>query len=107
MLSISLPHTQGLFEKVLRAKDGRLYAVVFSVSELEGQVRAKIIRATLVDELEGTQDLSGMAPICLSCNSSSLEQEKQVDTYGAFVSPSVSELDFFVSQMTRAPSSHT
>lgn len=103
MLAISAQNQQGIFEKVLRGKDGRLYAVRFTVSEVAGQLHARVISASLVNSLEGECSRSR--------NTCNLLEGKTV-IFDDFLeppvekpsSPFVSQLEFLLSQLARAPS---
>ena len=103
MLIVSAQNQQGVFEKVLRGKDGRLYAVRFVVTETEGQVRARVISASPVQTLKG-----GCAEQNRSCNllqgDCSVPEDFFEITENEYLSPFVSELDFLVNQLARAPS---
>ncbi len=97
---------RGIFEKVLRGKDGRLYAVRFVVTEIAGQTRARVISASPVAELGGRVNGEGCRKIelCLPTLATEPEPKPQSVFNINFVSPRLSSLEFFVSQMIRAPS---
>lgn len=94
---------QGIFEKVVRAKDGRLYNVCFEIVEVAGQIRARVISACPVSELKGEcvsdkKTYTSLPGFSVEPPPTPKEPEFQTEA-----SPFFSELDFFVSQMTRAP----
>ena len=110
MLAVSAQNQRGIFEKVVRAKDGRLFAVRFVVIETSGQFRARIISAAQVIELGCRVKGIGYKgkkkkekPILLNGSRAPSTKPQALSSF-PFVSPFVSELEFFVSQMTRAPS---
>ena len=109
---------KGIHEKVLRARNGQLVRVCFSVAEYNGEMRGQIISVTPILELAGDAELAtstyrptysqpkahySPAIICLPC---------VVATSAASVTPILGvaqpspyySLDFFMSQPTRAPS---
>lgn len=105
MLAISAQNQQGIFEKVLRGKDGRLYTVRFLVLGATEQARVRILSAILVPTLDGDCQKHGkVSRLLLHGDTSNAEEFLNLDSQ-PFISPFVSRLEFFVSQMTRAPSS--
>lgn len=103
MLAISAQNQHGIFEKVLRGKDGRLYAVCFAVFDVDGQIRARVISASLVNTLDGTCSKEDSSCTLLMGGCQTTEEFFEF-TPKDYVSPFVSELDFLVNQLARAPS---
>ena len=96
MLTVSNKQIQGVFERILKDKNGVLARVRFTVVEVNGVFTPQIISATpLVSKIEEA--------ICLPC----VKDAKVVveDATPSFVSKisSYFTLDFFMSQPTRAP----
>jgi|SRR3989344_1937383 len=104
MLAISTQNQQGIFEKVLRGKDGRLYTVQFVVINTRGHIRGRVLSAVPVSELDGTftNTKTSSCPQINGCTQ--IPDDFFVFEYSGIVSPFVSKFAFFTSQMTRAPS---
>ncbi|HEY4499014.1 MAG TPA: hypothetical protein VJH94_03050 [Candidatus Paceibacterota bacterium] len=104
MLAIAQQQTQGIFQKTLRGKDGRLFNVCFEVIEIAGHTRARIISATPVCELKGNCAKTTTTRAYLPVSRAEPPPTPKPQEFHSYTSPFFSELDFFVSQMTRAPS---
>jgi|SRR3989344_5983982 len=111
MLAISTQNQQGIFEKVLRGKDGRLYAVRFVITDTDGQIRGRVLSIVPVSELpsritiyRNKTETSFYNQRVLNAPTKKTERFFQRACDGLITSPYFSSLDFFVSQMTRAPS---
>jgi len=104
MLAITNQHNQGIFEKVLRGKDGRLYTVCFALTEVNGQTRARIIGAVPVCAITGEcAKKQTRQYLSLKGKTQAAEEFFDLKTLNT-ASPFVFNFDFFTSQMTRAPS---
>ncbi len=97
MLTISNKQIQGVFERILKDKNGVLVRVRFTVVEVNGVFAPQIISATpLVSKIEEV--------ICLPCiKDAKVVIEDATPSFISKISPYFS-LDFFMSQPTRAPS---
>ncbi len=100
---------KGIYEKVLRAPDGRLVRVQFAVVEVNGALRGRIISMEPIEDRLKIEDsrLKNKATI-LYLPSKGNDYEPifnfQFSIFNSLVSP-YTTLDFFMSQPTRAPSS--
>ncbi len=97
MLTISNKQLQGIFERILKDKNGVLVRVQFTVVEVNGIFTPQIISATpLVSKVEEA--------ICLPCvKDAKVIVEDVTPSFVSKISPYFT-LDFFMSQPTRAPS---
>src|SRR3989344_8348375 len=104
MLAISTQNQQGIFEKVLRGKDGRLYAVRFVITDTDGQIRGRVLSVEPVLELgyRGKGIGYRVKRLCLASIYTEPKPEPKQPYTNPLGSPYFSSLDFFVSQMTRA-----
>ncbi len=97
MLTVQNKQLNGIFERIVRDKNGVLIRVRFTVIEINGQFQGQIISATpIVSQTENEV-------ICLPKIKESKVLAK--DTTPSFIpalSPYIS-LEFFMSQPTRAP----
>ena len=100
----------GIFEKIVRSKNGQLLRVRFEVSEINGQLKGRVISTEAIAEfaaLGGTVSATHTTKseaIFLPVSISKTITEKTVSfAYTPVVSP-FSTLLFFTSQPTRAPS---
>lgn len=89
-----------VFEKVVR-KNGKLFLVRFVIVESAGKLRGKIISCEAIEALKGSVSplQQNFLPFSLGKSSvpaSRIPREKIVSPF--------SSLEFFMSQMTRAPS---
>jgi hypothetical protein len=91
-------------ERVLRAKNGVLMLVRFAVTTIDGRPHIRILSATPVHTLGGQVRVQGTAPLCLPYTCKQTTYHAPQPTSFPFQSPYFSRLDFFTSQMTRAPS---
>lgn len=100
MLTISHYNQKGIFEKVIRAKNGALMRVHFEVYEIDGNFRGRVISVESISLLAvGVSNSTKCLPaVCLA----ETKAESIVSTYAPIVSPYL-ELYFFMSQPTRAP----
>ncbi len=103
MLAIISQKQYGIFKRVLRGRGGQLYNVCFEVIEVAGNTRARIISATPVCELKGACAQKKETYVSLPGFSAEPPPAPKEPEFHTNVSPFFSELDFFVSQMTRAP----
>ncbi len=97
MLTASTKQIQGIFERILKDKNGVLVRVRFSVVEVNGVFTPQIISATpLVSKADEA--------ICLPCiKDTKVVVEDATPSFISKISPYFS-LDFLMSQPTRAPS---
>jgi hypothetical protein len=99
----------GVYEKIFRAKDGRLVRVRFVVSEMDGRLKGHIIAAEAVEPIElikSAKPARQAKPLFLPAQASSQAHAKNPDRAipsTAHFSPYFS-FEFFMSQPTRAPS---
>ncbi|MDR3558621.1 MAG: hypothetical protein P4L61_03750 [Candidatus Pacebacteria bacterium] len=115
-------------EKVLTDRNGRQYRVLFLVSLIDGEVRGQIVSAQPIfeeakairlpgrigkgstkhearhDSTESSAD-SPWTKLCLpAVKSAAKVVESRMSSWSRVASPYFSELEFFMSQPTRAPS---
>lgn len=98
----------GVFEKIIRSKNGSLLRVRFEVSEINGKLKGRVISTEAVAEFKA---LTGRSTSSKSSDIISLpvsiskakKAEKIAFKYVPVASP-FSTLLFFTSQPTRAPS---
>ncbi len=97
MLTVSNKQIQGIFERILKDKNGVLMRVRFTVVEVNGVFTPQIISVTpLVSKTEEA--------ICLPCAKDlKVVVDDSTPSFISKVSPYFT-LDFFMSQPTRAPS---
>jgi|SRR3989344_948994 len=88
-----------IFEKIVQ-NDGRLFRIRFVVIERAGKLRGKVISCEPISELRGS--VAEPYVLCGNCTESDIPVEKE-QSFSSYVSP-FSSSEFFVSQMTRAPS---
>jgi len=96
----------GIYERILRAKDGRLVRVRFVVSEMEGRLKGHIIAAEPVEAVEAIKSARPTNPLFLPAQASSPAHAPKIVRAipsTAHFSPYFS-FEFFMSQPTRAPS---
>jgi hypothetical protein len=86
----------GIYEKILRAKDGRLVRVHFVVSEMDGRFKGHIIAA------EPVEPIQFFLPAQPSSQARAKNPVRAIPSTAHF-SPYFS-FEFFMSQPTRAPS---
>ena len=106
MLIPSFYSQKGLFERLVRGKNGALIRVRFEVVEFNGELRGRVISAEPVIELQGQKSKvkSQNGSLCLPCASSEiLHLTSYIFAFAPTVSP-YNTLEFFMSQPTRAPS---
>ncbi len=88
-----------IFEKVV-LRNGKLFRVRFVVIEREGKLRGKVVSCDVIETLDGDiNDTKKYFPLDIELGGFFEETR----TFDVIASP-YSYLDFFVSQMTRAPS---
>jgi len=88
-----------IFEKVV-LRNGKPFLVRFVVVEREGKLRGKVISCEAVETLAGeSADTKQYLPFDIG----PATHAEETRTFDAIVSPYTS-LEFFISQMTRAPS---
>ncbi len=112
---ISRPESQ-LVTKIIFSPTGQQFRAVFLVTVADGRARGRLIsiEAVTAGKLSGkvsdahTQDRpAGSAPavqLCLPCFNKNIVVESIDVSFAPIKSPFVSELEFFTSQPTRAPS---
>ena len=100
----------GIYEKIVRAKNGQLFRVHFAVVNEFGTLRGRVLSMEPVLELTTTALSSNDATVH-SCHAVFLPASVEADLVQATVRFSdtydfqvISPLDFFISQPTRAPS---
>ncbi|MES2470643.1 MAG: hypothetical protein V4526_00185 [Patescibacteria group bacterium] len=93
-----------IFDRVLRTKEGKLVRVTFVVVSVGGELKAKVLN---IAPLEGHQPTLKAAEILALPGKVSkvsiLPQKKTGFEYKSILSP-LQNLNFFISQPTRAPS---
>lgn len=90
-------------ERIFVSKDGRQFKVVFLVAVVNGELKGQIVSVQLLSKAL-TGECSQNSIPCLPISSPSNKSKSEyVPYYAPFVSP-FSELLFFTSQPTRAPS---
>ena len=90
-----------IFERVIR-QNGRLFRVRFVILEREGKLRGKIISCEPVEVIDEIGAVEGKYFLPVSFSAQGAPRGKTC--FQGIVSP-FSELEFFTSQMPRAPSS--
>lgn len=97
MLTILNKQVQGVFERILKDKNGVLVRVRFTVVEINGVFTPQIISATpFVSKFEEA--------VCFPCTKDTkVVVEDVTPSFISKISPYFT-LDFFISQPTRAPS---
>jgi hypothetical protein len=102
----------GIYEKILRAKDGRLVRVRFVVSEMDGRFKGHIIAAEPVELIKSARSVSQAKPASQAeplflpaqpSSQSHVSNPVRAIPSTAHFSPYFS-FEFFMSQPTRAPS---
>ena len=100
MLIPSQYNQKGIFERVLRSKDGQLMRVCFEVYEFNGEIKGRIIKAEPILSLETSRSFGQLALASahkiISPYSWNLEKK---------ITSPFSELHFLSSIKIRAPSS--
>ncbi len=104
MIRLVSQEKTGSFERTVCDRNGRFFRVRFVVVEQDGAVRGRIVSVTPVAAIMGETVGPATKPIlCLPmCSRSAFLSESA--TFNPIQSPYVFSFDFFVSQMTRAPS---
>ncbi|MSU55827.1 MAG: hypothetical protein EXS51_00750 [Candidatus Taylorbacteria bacterium] len=90
----------GILEKLVR-RNGKLFLMRFVVLEREGKLRGKILSCQPIEILAGesTESTSSYLPVLADLQPAPISRV----LFEELVSP-LSTLEFFMSQMTRAPS---
>jgi hypothetical protein len=104
-------HQNGIYEKIVRAKNGQLFRVHFTVVNESGVLRGRMLSmepvlelATKVIETIDTRAYSNVLFLPFSIEKDITEAiEAHVESIDVRLS---APLDFFMSQPTRAPSLH-
>ena len=87
-----------IFEKIV-IRGGKIFLVRFVIVEREGKLRGKVISCEAVEALSGTKQASeGYLPVTLNAPAA----PSDITSFDEIISP-YSTLEFFMSQMTRAP----
>jgi hypothetical protein len=97
---------KGIYEKVLRAPDGRLVRVQFAIVEVNGTLRGRVISMEPVLQVAGAvanREVKGKT-LYLPISVQKDIYEAVVSTFKKEVVSPYSSLEFFMSQPTRAPS---
>jgi hypothetical protein len=97
---------KGIYEKVVRAPDGRLVRVQFAVVEVNGALRGRVISMEPVLQVAGTitkREVAGKT-LYLPISVQKDIYEAVISTFKKEVFSPYTTLDFFMSQPTRAPS---
>ena len=103
MIIPSYTQHKGIAERVIRTRNGSLARIRFEVIDVDGNLRARVISVEPIYELETSQK-NPAASLCLAGFTGETESEPLIiPGYQPIVSP-FSELFFFNSQPTRAPS---
>ncbi len=106
MLALKLQ--ENIVERIVRTKSGQLVRAVFLVSEYQGELRVRLISASPIQKSTGIRNYElGIRNkiLCISgacAKSPAITSEHHI--YREIVSPFFNKLEFFVSQLTRAPS---
>ena len=97
----------GIYERILRAKDGRLVRVRFVVSEMEGRLKGHIIGVEAVEAINSASPAKQAKPLYF-LTAQATEKAQAKKTLRAIPSTShfspYFSFEFFMSQPTRAPS---
>lgn len=91
----------GIYERIIRSKDGRLVRLQFVVAEIDGKLKGQIISAEPIFEVHGKAETQYFFPTSVNKE----EPKNIIRTISATsrISP-FSSFEFFMSQPTRAPS---
>lgn len=101
-----------ILEKVVRGKNGQFFSVRFEVTEIDGKTYGRVLSVSPVSELESQSAVTiyrnknkthTKKPFLLQGHKQKVSKTESKDFNTKILSPYVS-LDFFMSQMTRAPS---
>lgn len=84
--------------KILTSPTGEKYQVVFLVAVVNGELKAQVVSANLIEQTQAA------APLCLPCAKNNENFVTFANSPKAAPSPFYNELFFFNSQPTRAPS---
>ncbi len=110
MLIPSQYNQKGIFERVLRSKDGQLMRVSFEVYEVNGEIKGRVIKAEpIVSIARGTNEKSSAihgqnyANIFILSGSSKISSPYTWTIEKKITSP-FSEFEFLTSIKIRAPS---
>jgi hypothetical protein len=105
MLKPSIPSK--FVERIITSQTGEQYRVVFQVTLINGEVKARVVSAELITEIAaaGTgQSATAEALFLPGFSAPAVADTAYVSDFAPVVSPFTSLL-FFTSQPTRAPSS--
>ena len=90
-----------IVEKIVRTKNGEYVLAVFLVEDFGGEFKVRVLSVKPIDKLVGAT----LKAKCLSgCSLESPAVISYRHKYHSLVSPFFNNLEFFVSQPTRAPS---
>ncbi|OHA26314.1 MAG: hypothetical protein A3C06_04720 [Candidatus Taylorbacteria bacterium RIFCSPHIGHO2_02_FULL_46_13] len=101
-----------ILEKVVRGKNGQLFCIRFEVTEIDGRTYGRILCVSPISELKSQSAVtiyrnrnknSTNKPYLLRTPKQKAHKTESKDFNTKILSPHFS-LDFFTSQMTRAPS---
>jgi hypothetical protein len=98
---------KGVYEKVLRAPDGRLVRVTFAIVEVNGALRGRVISMEPVLQVAGVVARREVRAktLYLPISVEKDIHEAVISIFRKEVVSPYTTLDFFMSQPTRAPSS--
>ena len=101
MLKPSIPSK--FVERIITSQTGEQYRVLFQITLVNGEVKARVVSAELIaEQISGVSKKSEV--LCLPCISTPVIADTiYVSNFAPAVSPFTSLL-FFTSQPTRAPS---
>ena len=98
-------------ERIITSQTGEQYRVVFQVTLVNGEVKARVVSAELVQKRFQISDsrfenrIDRSTILCLPCATSKISNLRSFTPSFAFIVSPFTSLLFFTSQPTRAPSS--
>lgn len=104
---LTIEHAQSqIIERILRTKTGELAKVSFLVVEYQGKVRARVIAIEPVKSLGGETSCPTSSNFLIAGKCAKKFEATLQRVFSEFVSPYF-ELNFLMSQPTRAPARRT
>ncbi len=91
-----------IVEKIVR-KNGRLFSVRAALIEIDGKPYVRVLSATPIQTIGDASKQKSKKAYALPEIRTKAQSEAFAYKIGETVSPFFSNLDFFISQMTRAP----
>ena len=104
MFAVCNFHQLGIYERIVRARNGALVRVRFAVVLIEGNLRGRIISIEPFFELKAAKRQIAQ-PKCLALPSAKFRHTiPKYSRYEKAIVFPYKDLSFFISQLTRAPS---